>query len=61
MKRNVGCPIATADDVETAKPSPDLFELAASKIEKDRSECFVVGGGVWDVLGGATLGRIRCA
>lgn len=43
-------PVITADDVASAKPSPDLFELAASKIEKEPEDCFVVGDSVWDVL-----------
>lgn len=44
------CPMITADDVETTKPSPDLFELAATKLGKEPGECFVVGDSVWDVL-----------
>jgi HAD superfamily hydrolase (TIGR01509 family) len=48
-------PVITADDVAAAKPSPDLFELAASKIEKEPEECFVVGDSVWDVLAGRRM------
>jgi HAD superfamily hydrolase (TIGR01509 family) len=48
-------PVITADDVAAAKPSPDLFELAASKIEKEPQDCFVVGDSVWDVLAGRRM------
>lgn len=44
------CPILTADDVESAKPAPDLFNLAAQKLEREPEDCFVVGDSVWDVL-----------
>ena len=49
------CPVVTADDVESAKPAPDLFELAASKLEKELADCFVVGDSVWDVLAGRRM------
>jgi HAD superfamily hydrolase (TIGR01509 family) len=48
-------PVITADDVEAAKPSPDLFELAARKLERDASDCFVVGDSIWDVLAGRRM------
>jgi HAD superfamily hydrolase (TIGR01509 family) len=44
------CPVLTADDVEAAKPAPDLFHLAAQKLEREPGDCFVVGDSVWDVL-----------
>jgi HAD superfamily hydrolase (TIGR01509 family) len=44
------CPVITADDVEAAKPAPDLFQLAAQKLEREPSDCFIVGDSVWDVL-----------
>jgi HAD superfamily hydrolase (TIGR01509 family) len=50
IPNRVECPLITADDVETTKPSPDLFELAATKLGKEPGECFVVGDSVWDVL-----------
>jgi HAD superfamily hydrolase (TIGR01509 family) len=43
-------PVLTADDVEAAKPAPDLFHLAAQKLEREPGDCFVVGDSVWDVL-----------
>lgn len=50
-----GCPVITADDVVSAKPAPDLFEQAASKLEKEPPDCFVVGDSVWDVLAGRRM------
>ena len=44
------CPVITADDVDAAKPAPDLFQLAAQKLEREPSDCFIVGDSVWDVL-----------
>jgi HAD superfamily hydrolase (TIGR01509 family) len=49
------CPVITADDVASAKPAPDLFELAASKLEKEPTGCFVVGDSIWDVLAGRRM------
>ena len=58
LRRIVGfpaCPVITADDVASAKPAPDLFELAASKLKKEPHDCFVVGDSVWDVLAGRRM------
>jgi HAD superfamily hydrolase (TIGR01509 family) len=44
------CPVLTADDVEAAKPAPDLFQLAAQKLEREPGDCFVVGDSIWDIL-----------
>jgi HAD superfamily hydrolase (TIGR01509 family) len=44
------CPVLTTDDVEAAKPAPDLFYLAAQKLEREPGDCFVVGDSVWDIL-----------
>jgi HAD superfamily hydrolase (TIGR01509 family) len=43
-------PVVTADDVESAKPAPDLFHVAAQKLERQPEDCFVVGDSVWDIL-----------
>jgi HAD superfamily hydrolase (TIGR01509 family) len=44
------CPVITADNVEAAKPAPDLFRLAAQKLQREPEDCFIVGDAVWDVL-----------
>ena len=43
-------PIVTRDDVEYAKPNPDLFLAAANRLGKSISSSFVVGDSIWDLL-----------
>ncbi|HEX4783070.1 MAG TPA: HAD family hydrolase [Candidatus Sulfotelmatobacter sp.] len=43
-------PIVTGDDVEKAKPSPDVFTLAADRLNIAIDNCIVVGDSVWDLL-----------
>jgi HAD superfamily hydrolase (TIGR01509 family) len=42
--------VVTRDDVEHAKPDPDLFLAAADRLGVDPAACFVVGDSVWDLL-----------
>jgi HAD superfamily hydrolase (TIGR01509 family) len=44
-------PVITADDVEQAKPEPDVFLVAAQRVGVALSDCIVVGDSVWDLLG----------
>ena len=44
-------PIVTADDVKKAKPEPDVFLVAAQRLNRELSDCIVVGDSVWDLLG----------
>jgi HAD superfamily hydrolase (TIGR01509 family) len=43
-------PVVTRDDVERAKPDPDLFLEAAARVGMDAADCVVVGDSVWDML-----------
>jgi HAD superfamily hydrolase (TIGR01549 family) len=43
-------PIITRDQVEHAKPDPDLFIAAASRLKIDIHNSVVVGDSVWDLL-----------
>ncbi len=43
-------PIITRDQVEHAKPDPDLFLAAAKRLGADIHNCWVVGDSVWDLL-----------
>jgi HAD superfamily hydrolase (TIGR01549 family) len=43
-------PVVTRDQVERAKPDPDLFLAAAERLKVDIHESFVVGDSVWDLL-----------
>jgi HAD superfamily hydrolase (TIGR01549 family) len=45
-----GVPIVTRDQVEHAKPDPDLFLAAAERLGVDIAESVVVGDSVWDLL-----------
>ena len=42
--------IVTGDDVANAKPSPDIFVLAAQRLRVPIDDCIVIGDSVWDVL-----------
>ena len=43
-------PIITRDQVQRAKPDPDLFLAAAAKLRVDIANSIVVGDSVWDLL-----------
>lgn len=43
-------PVVTRDEVEHAKPDPDLFLAAADKLKMPIASCVVVGDSVWDLL-----------
>jgi HAD superfamily hydrolase (TIGR01509 family) len=42
--------VITRSDVLRAKPEPDLFLAAQSKLGVGAAECYVVGDAVWDIL-----------
>lgn len=43
-------PITTGDDVQRAKPAPDIFVLAAERLGVSIRDSIVVGDSTWDVL-----------
>jgi HAD superfamily hydrolase (TIGR01509 family) len=43
-------PVVTRDDVQHAKPDPDLFVAAAGRLGVDVSNAVVVGDSIWDLL-----------
>ena len=45
-----GVPVVTRDEVEHAKPDPDLFLAAAAKLGADVQAAVVVGDSIWDLL-----------
>ena len=53
-----GTPIVTRDDVEFAKPNPDLFLAAAARLGIHPHNCFVVGDSVWDLLAARRAGSL---
>jgi HAD superfamily hydrolase (TIGR01549 family) len=51
-------PIITRDQVEHAKPDPDLFLAAAERLGVDIHNCWVVGDSVWDLLAAQRAGAL---
>jgi HAD superfamily hydrolase (TIGR01509 family) len=43
-------PVVTRDQVERAKPDPDLFVAAARRLGVDIADSVVIGDSVWDLL-----------
>jgi HAD superfamily hydrolase (TIGR01509 family) len=48
-------PVITGDDVERAKPAPDIFLFAAEKLGVSISDCIIVGDSPWDLLAGRRM------
>jgi HAD superfamily hydrolase (TIGR01549 family) len=57
LLRNFNLPsntvIVTGDDVKKAKPSPDIFVLAADGLGMQIENCIVTGDSIWDMLAAA--------
>jgi HAD superfamily hydrolase (TIGR01509 family) len=53
-----GVPVVTRDEVERAKPDPDLFLAAAERLGVAPAGCFVVGDSVWDLLAAQRAGAL---
>jgi HAD superfamily hydrolase (TIGR01509 family) len=50
LKIEADVPVVTRDQVRYAKPDPDLFLAAASRLGCSIHNCIVVGDSVWDLL-----------
>ena len=53
-----GTPVITRDQVQYAKPNPDLFLAAAEALGRPIAESFVVGDSVWDLLAAQRAGAL---
>jgi phosphoglycolate phosphatase-like HAD superfamily hydrolase len=42
--------VVTGDEVVKAKPSPDVFVLAAQRLRVPIERCIIVGDSIWDML-----------
>ena len=51
-------PMVTRDQVRYAKPDPDLFLTAATRIGVDIRDSIVVGDSVWDLLAARRAGAL---
>ena len=58
LKLPAGTPLITGDDVEKAKPSPDIFVASAESVGVALSDCIVVGDSVWDLLAAGRKGAL---
>ncbi len=50
LRLDAGIPLVTRDEVQHAKPDPDLFFAAARKLRARLEDCVVVGDSIWDLL-----------
>ncbi len=50
LKIPPNAPVVTGDDVENAKPSPDVFVFAAQRLGVSMTDAIVVGDSIWDLL-----------
>jgi len=53
-----GVPLVTRDEVQFAKPDPDLFIAAAGRLGVDIQSSVVVGDSVWDLLAARRAGAL---
>ena len=53
-----GVPIVTRDQVEHAKPDPDLFLTAAERLGVSPTTALVIGDSVWDLLAARRAGSL---
>ena len=53
-----GATVITRDEVERAKPDPDLFIAAAERIKAPIETAIVVGDSVWDLLAARRAGAL---
>jgi len=51
-------PIITRDEVEHAKPDPDLFLASAARLGVDIRDSIIVGDSVWDLLAARRAGAL---
>ncbi len=51
--------VTNAEDVDTAKPAPDLIEVALARADVQAAEAVFVGDAVWDMQAAKSVG-VRC-
>jgi beta-phosphoglucomutase-like phosphatase (HAD superfamily) len=50
--------IVDRNDVERAKPEPDLFLACQDRLGVQPQECYVIGDAVWDLLAARRAGML---
>jgi HAD superfamily hydrolase (TIGR01509 family) len=58
LKLPVGISVVTGDDVQKAKPAPDVFMAAAESLGIPINDCIVVGDSVWDLIAAGRKGAV---
>ena len=53
--------VITNDDIAHAKPSPEIFTVAADRLDVDVRTAFVVGDSTWDLLAARRCGALGIA
>jgi 2-haloacid dehalogenase len=48
--------LVSADEVETFKPAPAVYENAADRLDRSLGDCWLVSSNAWDVAGASTAG-----
>lgn len=48
--------IISADEVDTFKPDPAVYENTANRLNRDISDCRLVSSNAWDIAGAASAG-----
>jgi phosphoglycolate phosphatase-like HAD superfamily hydrolase len=59
LKIPAGVHVITGDDVARAKPSSNVFVLAAGRVGVPISDCIMVGDSVWDILAAGRKRELR--
>jgi phosphoglycolate phosphatase-like HAD superfamily hydrolase len=50
--------VITREDVERAKPDPDLFLAASRRLDVPITDCLVVGDSIWDIVAARRAGAL---
>ncbi len=58
LRRKEPVVVVTRDDVQRAKPDPDLFLAAAARLGVPIVQCVVVGDSIWDLLAARRCGAL---
>lgn len=52
--------VVSADEVETYKPAPAVYENAAARLDTPIEDCWLVSANAWDATGAGTAGMRTC-
>jgi len=58
VEQHVGAVVVTRDQVNYAKPDPDLFVEAARRLGTGTQGSYVIGDSIWDMIAAARCGAL---